>query len=217
LGDRGLLVTFEGIDGAGKTTQLKRLATKLRLEGHLVLTTREPGGTAIGDKVREILLSTEHSRMTPRTEALLYAASRAQHVDEVIRPKLAAGWIVLCDRFVDASIAYQGGGLELGEDAVADINDFALSGLSPDLTIMFRLSLKESRRRLMYSRGTGSLDRIEQRDATYFARVQEVFERLTRENPNRIYSVDASQNPDALEKEIHKIVWKQVSETKYVE
>lgn len=206
--ERGILITFEGIDGAGKTTQIRRLAQSLEAAGYDVVETREPGGTPIGDQIRGILLSPSHDELSARSEVLLYAASRAQLVDEVIRPNLAAGRIVLCDRFVDASIAYQGAGLELGEAEVRRVNQFALSGVMPDLTLLFELSWTEARARLMMSRGPGQLDRIESRDESFFQRVEQAFEALANEEPSRIHRVDATKTPDALEQEIHHIVWK---------
>ncbi|WAH37309.1 dTMP kinase [Alicyclobacillus dauci] len=209
----GYFITFEGIDGAGKTTQLRRLAERMQQAGYPIVQTREPGGTAIGDKVREILLSPDNQNMTPRTEALLYAASRAQHVDEVIRPSLNQGFTVLCDRFVDASIAYQGGGLELGEENVARINAFAVNGVLPDLTILFHLSLEESRKRLNQSRGA-QLDRIEQRDAAYFSRVEEAFRTIATAHPERVRVIDANRSATEIEQEIWLIVLKHINKIK---
>lgn len=210
MAQKGRFITFEGVDGAGKTTQVERIESRLRDSGFRVLRTREPGGTPIGDLIRELLLNPSNSAMTARTEALLYAASRSQHVDEQIRPALEQGYVVLCDRFVDASIAYQGAGLELGEDAVWRINQFALDGLEPDITIMFELPPEEATRRLSMSRKGHALDRIERRDKAYFDRVREVFRRLAEENPKRIYSVDATLPVDELEQEIWHCVWKQL-------
>ncbi|MFD1673581.1 dTMP kinase [Alicyclobacillus fodiniaquatilis] len=209
---QGCFITFEGIDGAGKTTQLTRLARRLDTAGARVVQTREPGGTFLGDKIRAMLLDSENHMMTARTEALLYAASRAQHVEEVIQPALAAGHIVLCDRFVDASIAYQGGGLQLGAQAVAAVNQFALSGCSPDLTILFHLPIATARTRLAASRGQAALDRIELRDDAYFLRVQEAFMALAARDPQRFRIVDAGLEPDVLEQEIHEIVWKYITQ-----
>lgn len=207
MAKRGWFVTFEGIDGAGKTTQIERIERRLVAAGRTVVRTREPGGTDLGDEIRAILLDPENRQMSARTEALLYAASRSQHVDEVIRPALRAGHVVLCDRFSDASIAYQGGGLELGEESVRQVNEFALAGIEPDVTLLFDLSLAESRRRLVHSRKGFSLDRIEQRDEAYFHRVQQAFYRLAERDRHRIYTVDASASLDVLEQEIWHIVW----------
>ncbi|WP_206831526.1 dTMP kinase [Alicyclobacillus fructus] len=204
---KGLLITFEGIDGAGKTTQLLRVAAWLEAEGLPVIVTREPGGTRIGDAVRAILLDPRHREMAPRTEALLYAASRAQHVEELIRPALARGEIVLCDRFVDASIAYQGAGLGLGEAWVEALNDYALGGLRPDLTLWFDLDWPTARSRLRSRTERGGLDRIERRDDAFFARVADAFERMWREMPQVRKRIDASRSPDEIEQEIRALVW----------
>jgi dTMP kinase len=130
-----LLITFEGPEGCGKTTQLRLLAAYLRDQGHDVLTTREPGGTPIGDRVRAILLDPAHTEMLPPAEFLLFSAARAQHVGQVIRPHLARGGIVLCDRYADSSLAYQGYGHQLDLDVLWAITRFATGGLLPDLTI----------------------------------------------------------------------------------
>lgn len=206
--DKGMLITFEGIDGAGKTTQILRLSDWLEAQGMQVVRTREPGGTDIGDSVRSILLNPDHDEMADRTEVLLYAASRAQLVEQVIRPALEAGKVVLCDRFVDASIAYQGAGLQLGEDVVAKVNAFALDGLRPDITILFDLDWSQARERLIGSRGGEQLDRIERRDASFFARVRASFRSIAARETQRVRMVDASCAPDALEQEIRDVVWK---------
>ncbi|MEZ4599460.1 MAG: dTMP kinase [Syntrophotaleaceae bacterium] len=131
-----LFITFEGIEGCGKTTQISLLCESLRLQGHQVVVTREPGGCAIADAIRQILLDPVHQAMTPKTELLLYAAARAQHVAEVIQPALAQGRIVLCDRYIDATLAYQGYGRGLDRALVEDLNQLATSGCRPDLTLL---------------------------------------------------------------------------------
>ncbi|MCL6488942.1 MAG: dTMP kinase [Alicyclobacillus mali] len=204
---KGLLITFEGIDGAGKTTQLLRLASWLEAQGLPVVVTREPGGTRIGDAVRAILLDPRHQEMEPRTEALLYAASRAQHVEELIRPALARGEIVLCDRFVDASIAYQGAGLGLGEAWVEALNEYALGGLRPDLTLWFDLDWSSARSRLRTRAEGGGLDRIERRGEAFFERVMDAFERLWRAAPEVRKRIDAARSPEDIEQEIRALVW----------
>lgn len=204
---KGLFITFEGIDGAGKTTQLLRLAAWLEAQGLPVIVTREPGGTRIGDAIRAILLDPRHHEMAPRTEALLYAASRAQHVEELIRPALARGEIVLCDRFVDASIAYQGAGLGLGEAWVEALNEYALGGLRPDLTLWFDLDWATARSRLRARREGGGLDRIERRDDRFFERVADAFERMWRALPEVRKRIDAARSPDDIEQEIRALVW----------
>jgi dTMP kinase len=150
---RGVFVVFEGGDGSGKSTQIRLLRSAIERAGWDVLITREPGGTRIGEGIREVLLSPDSSEMSDRTEALLYAAARAQHVDEVIRPALEAGQVVLCDRYVDSSIVYQGTARGLGERAVADLNAWATGELRPDLTVLLDVDPEEGLRRATGGRG----------------------------------------------------------------
>ncbi|EJY56963.1 thymidylate kinase [Alicyclobacillus hesperidum URH17-3-68] len=208
---RGTFITFEGIDGAGKTTQIQRLATWLEEQGLRVVCTREPGGTRIGDAVRSVLLNPRHTEMAARTEVLLYAASRAQLVDQVIRPALEEGAVVLCDRFVDASIAYQGAGLGIGEEAVRAVNAFALGNLMPDLTLWFDIDWVQARERLLAARGLGSLDRIEQRGADFFDRVASAFRALQIAEPGRIRRIDARLDVEAMQQEIKRVVWNHIN------
>ena len=207
---RGVFITFEGLDGAGKSTQIERLCTALRRIGCEVLTTREPGGSMIGDEIRTLLLKDHNPQMAPLAEALLYAASRAQLVGEVIAPALARGVIVLCDRYIDASIAYQGEGLGLGRDAVQAVNRFATQGLTPELTILFDLDVQTSKARVHQALRSQGPDRIEQRDMDYFKRVRECFLDIARQEPHRVATVDATQLPDELEQEIWDLVAKYV-------
>lgn len=191
---RGLFITFEGPDGAGKTTQLKLLADFLIGQGYDVVTTREPGGTPISDKIRNILLDPNHKELTDQTEILLYAASRAQLVHETILPALNRKKIVLCDRFIDASIAYQAYGLEINRKIVEEINRFASSGLRPDRTYLLNISPESGRKRLIdrnRKQLNGGLDRIEQKGLEYHQRVQNGFLTLAGEQADRILTIDA--------------------------
>jgi dTMP kinase len=196
---RGLFITFEGPDGAGKTTQVKAFAEALAQRGHDVLVTREPGGTAISDKIRELILDPSHREMDDVTEALLYAASRAQHVREKVLPALARGKVVVCDRFVDASMAYQGFGLGLPVHKIKEINEFATGGLVPDRTYLLDLPVAVGRERLHTRAG---LDRIEQKEAAYHERVREGFHTLAKEHPARIRVIDANQSVEAVAQEV---------------
>lgn len=203
---RGLFITFEGPDGSGKTTQMRRLCERLEARGERVVRTREPGGTAIGDRVRELLLSPEHDEMKDETEVLLYAASRAQHVRDVIAPSIAAGCIVICDRFVDASIAYQGYGLGQPPETVASINRYATGGLSPDRTYFMDVPVSVSRERLLArarDNGGGGLDRIERKAETYHQRVREGFLLIAKAEPQRILRIDADRSADEIAADIH--------------
>ena len=198
---KGLFITFEGPDGAGKTTQLALLAEALAAEGYDVVRTREPGGTRISDRIRAILLDPAHTEMADPAEVLLYAASRAQHVHELILPALSAGKIVLCDRFIDASMAYQAYGLGVDPETVRAINAFAAAGLKPDRTYMLDLSAEAGMERLL-SRSQGAeaqgLDRIERKRADYHRRVREAFLRIAREEPERVRVVAADDAPDRI-------------------
>ncbi|WP_035485939.1 dTMP kinase [Alicyclobacillus contaminans] len=201
-----VFITFEGIDGAGKSTQIGRLQHRLQSQGQKVLCTREPGGTTLGDGLRTLLLTPTDTPMVPQAEALLYAASRAQVVHQVILPALARGEMVLCDRYVDASLAYQAAGLGLPWEDVWQMNQLATSHLQPDLTFLFDIPVATSLDRVRKVRGEGGPDRIEQRDEAYFTRVREAFLRIAKEHPERVVTLDASKAPDELEQEIWKVV-----------
>lgn len=204
---KGLFITFEGPDGAGKTTQVRRLAAELEDRHIQYVLTHEPGGTGIGDKIRTIILNPGNLRLTQKTEILLYAASRSQHVEEKIRPALAQGKIVLCDRFIDASIAYQGYGLGQPVEMIQSINRFASEGLTPDRTYMIDIAPEAGRSRLRERSGrpetgvteaAGDLDRIEQRELDYHRRVREGFLTLYRENKQRICLINGENSADTV-------------------
>lgn len=202
MASKELFITFEGPDGAGKTTQLRRLGERLQAQGYEVVMTREPGGTRISDQIRSLLLNPDHRELHARTEALLYAASRAQHIEELILPALERGAIVLCDRFVDASIAYQSVGLQLSRDSIQSINGFATGGLAPRRTYMIDLPPAVSRERLLASRTSVGLDRIEQRSEAYHTRVRESFLELAANNPHRILLLNGELSLKDLEERI---------------
>lgn len=191
----GWFVTLEGVDGCGKTTQAARLAEGLARFGYEVVHTREPGGCPISEKIRALILDRAHREMDPMTEALLYAASRAQHVREVIRPHAAAGRLVLCDRFVDSSIAYQGGGRELGVDKVAALNAPAVDGMLPDMTVYLDLDHREGLKRRL---SASEPDRLEAEAAAFHGRVQAAYEALIAKAPQRFIRVDASKDVEAV-------------------
>ncbi len=191
---RGYFISVEGIDGCGKTTQQKLLIEKLKQAGYSLRVTREPGGCPISEAVRSLVLAKKDNGMADMTEALLFAAARSQHVREVIAPALQNGDIVLCDRFVDSSIAYQGGGRQLGEALVKQINAPAVGDCLPDATIFLRLPVEVAMRR----RARGQLDRIEQQSAAFFERTADAYEALCKEYPDRYIALDATQPPDAI-------------------
>jgi dTMP kinase len=197
---RGRLIAFEGVEGAGKSTQVELLRQALEKAGHRVVTTREPGGTPLGEQVRSILLDPA-SALEARTEALLFAASRAQLVEQVIRPALERGEVVLCDRYLDSSLAYQGAARGLGVEAVAAINRFATAGLVPDLVVLLRLDPAEG-----LARGRGGRDRIERQDLEFHRRVARGFLDLAAADPDRFVVIDAAAPPDQVAAEVRAAV-----------
>lgn len=184
----GLFISFEGGEGAGKTTQIARLAAALRAEGHDVVVTLEPGGTELGRAVRRILL-TPGSHVTPRAEVLLYAADRAHHVETVIEPALEAGKVVICDRYADSTFAYQGAGRELDVATVRDIMSFATAGRWPELTLLLDV---DPRVGLSRARGHGPGDRIEAEGLAFHDAVRRGFLELAQNDPRRFCVIDAS-------------------------
>jgi dTMP kinase len=208
---RGKLITFEGLDGCGKSTQLERLATKLRDRGIPVVVTREPGGTATGEKIRELLLDTKTSSLDSAAELALMFASRAQHISEVIAPALASGKTVACDRFTDSSEAYQGGGRKLGSQPVLELHRVLCGDLKPDLTILMDSNVAasvERARRRNASRRPDELDenRFEQENRAFFTRVRAAYLEIARREPERVKIVDARGSPDQTHARIVEIV-----------
>jgi len=192
---RGVFITLEGGDGSGKTTQAELLREWLATEGRTVVRTREPGGTEVGVEVREIVL---HHRgdITPRAEALLYAADRAHHVATVVRPALERGEVVIQDRYIDSSVAYQGAGRVLDPEAVRGISDWATDGLTPDLTILLDLDADSARGRLDEARTR--YDRLEAEASEFHDRVRAAYLELARAEPGRFLVVDASRPVDEI-------------------
>jgi dTMP kinase len=191
-----VFVTLEGIDGSGKSTVAGLLAERLRADGGDVVLTREPGGTALGEAVRDLVL--HGGDVSPWAEAALYAASRAQHVDEVIRPALERGAVVVCDRYLDSSVAYQGVRRGLGLERVLELNLAVVGGLLPDVTVLLRISPSDAAARL-----GSSLDRIEREGEGFLARVDEAYEELAARFPERYVVVDAAGSPAGI---VEKIV-----------
>lgn len=195
---KGLFITFEGPDGCGKSTQIERLKNFLCSKGYDVVLTREPGGTTMSEKIRSLILDPENKEESGVTEALLFAAARAQHVAEKIKPAIADGKIVLCDRFMDSSIAYQAYARGLGEDVVS-INLFAIQGCFPDLTIFLDLDPLIGQKRQIER---GKLDRLEQEGLAFQQRVYEGYQKLIKKYPERIKIVNADRDPESIEKDI---------------
>ena len=187
-----MFVTFEGLDGSGKTTQVELLKKHLEREGREVVTTREPGGTEVGEHIRNVVLHLDHP-VVPWAEAALFAAARAQLVAEVIRPALERGAVVLCDRYVDSSLAYQGIARGLGVDRVLELNLRATGDLLPDRTFLLLVEPGESRRR-----GGDTRDRIEREDDDFVRKVDSAYRRLAELFPSRILAVDGSLDPERL-------------------
>jgi len=197
---RGKFITFEGLDGTGKSTQMRKLAAVVREAGHRVVETREPGGTLTGEKIRRVLLDSGTAGLSPLAEMALMFASRAQHIAEVIEPALAAGSVVLCDRFTDSTEAYQGYGRRLGSEAVRELHRVLCGNLQPDLTIMLDsdagASVNRARRRNKRaskgaSRGHGDENRFEQETRAFFARVHEGYLAIAERDHSRVVAVDA--------------------------
>lgn len=199
-----MFITFEGLDGCGKTTQIALLAAALRRQGLPVLTTREPGGTKIGDQIRACLHDVNNTAMTAAAEILLYSASRAQLVREVIRPALTEGEVVLCDRYADSTLAYQGYGRELDLDDLATITDFATGGLRPDLTIWLKMDVERSLRR---RQAPGEeINRMDLQTAVFYRRVEAGYHSLVSAEPERWVILDGDRPPQLVHKEVLAVV-----------
>ena len=211
---RGKFITFEGLDGTGKSTQMRRLAAKLRAAGHKVVETREPGGTATGEKIRRVLLDSATQGLSPMAEMALMFASRAQHIAEVILPAMDRGEIVLCDRFTDSTEAYQGSGRRLGSDVVLKLHRILCGDLQPDLTILLdsdpAKSLGRARRRNRSLADKSAKDadenRFEQQNRVFFARVHQGYKAIAAREQQRVVAVDASGSPAQTHRRIVEVV-----------
>ena len=199
----GIFITFEGGDGSGKSTQIEILRKKLEAAGYDVILTREPGGTSISEKIRELILDKDNSEMADMTETMLYAAARAQLVNQVIRPALMEGKIVICDRFVDSSIAYQAYGRGLGE-CVESINSFAIGNCMPDMTVLLKVSPEVGSRRI----SSRDQDRIESAPTEFHKKVYEGYLSLEKKYPDRILGIEADNTIEAIAKAIEGAVTK---------
>lgn len=198
---QGRFITFEGIDGAGKSTQHAWLVDHLRASGHEVIATREPGGTPLGEQLRKLLLA---EPMHLETEALLMFAARREHIAQVIEPALARGAWVVCDRFVDASFAYQGGGRGLAWEKIASLCDWTLGNLQPNRTFIFDIPVATAQERL--AKTGNQPDRFEQEQTAFFERVRAAYHRIAIENPHRVILIDANQPPDIINKLLEKSI-----------
>lgn len=198
---KGLFITVEGTDGSGKTTQIRLMEDYFTQKGYEVVLSREPGGTRISERIRDMILDPVNTDIFPLTEMILYAASRAQHVAEVIKPAVEAGKVVICDRFVDSSYAYQGSGRGVDLKVVADVNRAAIDGMVPDITFFLDLDPKISLQRRLASTGA---DRIEQEKIDFHIRVYDGYKNMALLYPSRIKTIDASQSIDAISSEIRE-------------
>ncbi len=200
---RGLFITLEGGEGAGKSTNLVFIRQWLLHEGHEVVVTREPGGTELGERVRDILLHSKQLHITPESEMLLMFAARSEHITKVIRPALTAGKVVLCDRFTDATYAYQGGGRGVAPERIATMENWVQGDLRPDLTLLFDVPVEAGRER---AGQRGEPDRFEREGNDFFTQVRQTYlERAGRE-PARIRVIDASQRIDMVERQIAAVL-----------
>lgn len=214
---RGKFITFEGLDGSGKSTQIEKLARALRGHGIAVTVTREPGGTSTGEKIREVLLHSTTSGLSPMTEMALMFASRAQHIHQVIQPALAEGRVVLCDRFTDSTEAYQGGGRKLGTKSVLALHEILCGGLQPDLTILLDnevgVSVGRARRRNRQHKAVRpekDENRFEQENRAFFGRVRAAYLAIANREPQRVQVVDARGTPQQTHAKIIDLVKKKL-------
>ncbi len=198
----GFFITFEGPEGGGKSTQIHRLAATLANQGYVVWTTREPGGTRVGEMIRPILLGQQQTRMTPWSEALLFTAARAQLVEEVIRPRLMRGELVLCDRYIDSTLAYQGYARGLDLDALRRLQVQATGGLQPDLTILLNLPVETGLSRIPRP----AQDRLDRETATFHQRVRAGYQEMAAADPRRWREVDAAADEDQVAQRIVALV-----------
>jgi len=216
---RGKFITFEGLDGSGKSTQVEKLARSLRARGLSIVITREPGGTAAGERIREVLLHSATSGLSPHTEMALMFAARAQHIHEVILPALAEGRIVLCDRFTDSTEAYQGGGRKLGSKAVLQLHEILCGNLQPDLTVLLdnevAFTVERARRRNRKNKSGRSEkgsekdeNRFEQENRAFFGRVRHAYLAIAAREPQRVHVVNARGTPNETHAVIMEVVRK---------
>lgn len=196
---KGIFITIEGPDGSGKSTQIENIKRFFDAKNIPMVFTREPGGTAIGERIRSIILDNNCSEMTDLAEALLYAASRAQHVEEVIKPALEQGKIVICDRFVDSSLAYQGYGRHLG-DKVRVINNYAIDGCIPDITFLLKLDPSVGKHRIRED----MQDRLEHEKIAFHQEVYKGYLELEKKYPDRIFGIDATRGIDEIRDDIYQ-------------
>jgi dTMP kinase len=208
MANRGVFITFEGLDGSGKSTQIAKLAKRLREAGRQVLETAEPGGTEIGLQIRQILLDSRNHEIAPTAELLLYFACRAQNVDQWIVPALERGEVVLSDRFTDSTVVYQGCGRGLGAEAVLTLDGIACRGLKPDLTLFIDIDLRTSLARAQERNVRGNrTDRMEQQEADFYEKVRDAYRSLAASEPARFRTIDGNASVDVVAGRVWEVVW----------
>jgi dTMP kinase len=216
---RGVFITFEGLDGSGKTTQINRLSVWLKERGYTSLLTRQPGGTATGDRIRSLVLDSRSTGLAPMAEMALMFADRAQAIAEVIEPALAAGRIVLCDRFTDSTEAYQGGGRQLGSEAVLELHRLLCSNLQPDLTLLLlpglEASLERARRRNQHTADENGADenRFEQEQEAFYRRVWQKYLEIAAREPARVVLIEGDLSIDGVHKQIVAAVSRRLADS----
>ena len=200
---KGLFISLEGNEGAGKTTAAYTLKKELEERGYPVLYTREPGGSQIAEQIRDVLLDFSNTNMDPKTEAILYAASRRQHLSEILKPALEKGTIILCDRFIDSSLVYQGIARNLGIEEVEALNMYATDNLWPDLTLLLLVDVETGLKRVQKR---GEINRMDQESLAFHKDVKKGYELLAKRYPERIRTIDANKNQDETAEECLKII-----------
>ncbi|MCD8195006.1 MAG: dTMP kinase [Coprobacillus sp.] len=204
-----MFITIEGPEGSGKTTAVKYAVSELEKMGYQIVMTREPGGTPISEQIRDVILSKENTSMDARTEALLYAASRRQHLVEKIWPALKEGKIVICDRYLDSSLAYQGGGRGLGVDNILNVNSFATEETFPDLTLLFDIDPEIGMERIAKNENR-EVNRLDLEEIDFHRKVRQTFLDLAKRYPERYVVIDASKDKETVEKEVLDIILKRL-------
>ena len=204
---RGIFITIEGPDGSGKTTALQQVVPRLQQEmNRKVVATREPGGSPIAEKIRSLILDPSHTDMDSRTEALLYAASRRQHLIEKVLPVLESGDVIFCDRFVDSSIAYQGYARGIGEEGIREINEFATEGIEPDLTLYIDVPAEVGIQRIHANLDEREYNRLDQEKLAFHEKVRAGYQQLAKANPERIVVVDGTMSREVVAEACYQII-----------